>query len=512
MLSDRDALLAAIRANPEEDTPRLMFADWLDEQGDDASLARAEFIRLQCEIARLDADGSDSQPVYEFLRDRDYVTRPTADWTKIDDGIHRRIALAIRARDLLARHAPEWVPNLPKKHKVEWLTVPFSDKQPLGFHRGFPHRVVLSDVPKLGAIAEQLRRAAPAVTLVASDLSSEFVERLADAGLLGWITGLQLRGDVAGGLRAFGHRPEAAGVRSIAVEDGTPFALTAALADPPHWTGLRSLDLSRTTVDALGAEELFRAPHLRTLKRLAVSGRFWTAEAIRALTENGFTELTTLRLTGCGLTDDAAEALAACPALARLRELDLGSNAITGRGVTALLCSPQLANVSYLGLEQNLCNGPHGGGLDGKQLAACEPGGLRMLHCHGCRFVTADVRKLARCPRLRTLWYLDLDQTGIGTPAVRELIRGFGKWCPPIIWLTYNGIDDLGAELLARWKAARALRVLHLRYNAPMTDAAARALLDSPHLTNLDGLGVSGASPDTTDRLRARFKHFDINY
>ena len=30
MLSDRDALLAAIRANPEEDTPRLMFADWLD--------------------------------------------------------------------------------------------------------------------------------------------------------------------------------------------------------------------------------------------------------------------------------------------------------------------------------------------------------------------------------------------------------------------------------------------------------------------------------------------------
>src|SRR5262245_34845244 len=107
MLSDRDALLAAIRANPEDDTPRLMFADWLDEQGDAASVTRAEFIRLQCELARLDDDSSDSHAVYEFLRDRDYVTRPSADWTKIDNGILRRIALTMRARDLLTRHGEE---------------------------------------------------------------------------------------------------------------------------------------------------------------------------------------------------------------------------------------------------------------------------------------------------------------------------------------------------------------------------------------------------------------------
>ena len=67
MLSDRDALLAAIRANPDEDTPRLMFADWLDEHGDDASRTRAEFIRLQCEIARLADDGSDSHAVYSTM-------------------------------------------------------------------------------------------------------------------------------------------------------------------------------------------------------------------------------------------------------------------------------------------------------------------------------------------------------------------------------------------------------------------------------------------------------------
>ena len=108
MLSDRDALLAAIRANPEEDTPRLMFADWLDELGGEANQARAEFIRLQCELAQLADDGSDSQPVYEFLCDRDWITRPSADWTKIDDGIHRRVALTVRAKDLLRRHGAAW--------------------------------------------------------------------------------------------------------------------------------------------------------------------------------------------------------------------------------------------------------------------------------------------------------------------------------------------------------------------------------------------------------------------
>lgn len=125
-----------------------------------------------------------------------------------------------------------------------------------------------------------------------------------------------------------------------------------------------------------------------------------------------------------------------------------------------------------------------------------------MLHAHGCRFNTADVRKLARCPRLRTLWYLDLDDTGIGTPAVRELVQGFGKWCPPIMWLTHNRIDDRGAVVLAKWKAATALRVLHLRYNPAMTDAGVRALLDSRHLGTLDGLGVSTADDELNAALR----------
>jgi uncharacterized protein (TIGR02996 family) len=47
----RDALLAAVAAEPEDDTPRLVMADWLDENGDPF---RAEFIRTQLEVRRLD--------------------------------------------------------------------------------------------------------------------------------------------------------------------------------------------------------------------------------------------------------------------------------------------------------------------------------------------------------------------------------------------------------------------------------------------------------------------------
>ncbi len=44
-MSDGDALLRAILAHPGEDTPRLMYADWLDENG---RAAQAAYIRWNC--------------------------------------------------------------------------------------------------------------------------------------------------------------------------------------------------------------------------------------------------------------------------------------------------------------------------------------------------------------------------------------------------------------------------------------------------------------------------------
>jgi uncharacterized protein (TIGR02996 family) len=490
MLSDRDALLAAIRANPEEDTPRLMFADWLDENGD---ATRAEFIRLQCELAQLADDGSDSQAIYEFLRDRDPDTRVAADWTHIDDGIHRRIALTTRADDLLKRNWDDWAPKFAKKHKVQWSS----------FRRGFPHHVRVDDLRKVKEIADRLRTCAPAMTLVCGNFNEGYVETLAEHGLLGCANGLDVQSEVVSGLQEIARWPEAAAIRELTLRYGTVDQRVGAIADAPEWAGLRSLEMSEAVLGADAATALFRAKHLRTLKRLHIFGSdFWNPEAVIALAASEFPQLTSLRIYRTGRGDDLAEALANNPHLTNLRTLDLAHNSITGAGLTALLTSPHLRNLAFLSVGYNPA-----GGLDGKRLAETEPGALRVLHCHGCQFATIDVRKLTRCPRLRSLWYLDLDDTGIGTPAVQEITRGFGKRCPPILWLTRNRIDDRGAAKLAKWKAASGLRLLYLQYNSGLTETGVRTLLDSPLLANLDGLGASTETEELSARMRARFKH-----
>lgn len=80
-------LLAAIIAHPDEDTPRLMYADWLQENGQPE---RAEFIRIQCD--------------------------PTADEAAED-----------RAAELEERHRGRWLAGLPQFRSARWE-----------FRRGFP--------------------------------------------------------------------------------------------------------------------------------------------------------------------------------------------------------------------------------------------------------------------------------------------------------------------------------------------------------------------------------------
>jgi len=62
-MTEQVGLLAAILDDPAADAPRLIFADWLEEHGQPE---RAEFIRVQCEIARLTA-WQETNPRYREL-------------------------------------------------------------------------------------------------------------------------------------------------------------------------------------------------------------------------------------------------------------------------------------------------------------------------------------------------------------------------------------------------------------------------------------------------------------
>ncbi len=83
-----DALLKAILANPDDDAPRLIYADWLDENGQEE---RAELIRVQ--IALAVADGC---PV----DDSDYCKK-----------FNRWHAMQLRERELLQGPRPDLYEN-----------------------------------------------------------------------------------------------------------------------------------------------------------------------------------------------------------------------------------------------------------------------------------------------------------------------------------------------------------------------------------------------------------------
>jgi uncharacterized protein (TIGR02996 family) len=86
-----EAFLHSILEKPDDDAPRLIYADWLEESGD----PRGEFIRVQCALARPD----------------------------LDEG-HRR-ELQRREQVLLATYEQEWLEPLCSP-RLSWR-----------FHRGF---------------------------------------------------------------------------------------------------------------------------------------------------------------------------------------------------------------------------------------------------------------------------------------------------------------------------------------------------------------------------------------
>ncbi|AMV30081.1 hypothetical protein VT84_37150 [Gemmata sp. SH-PL17] len=66
-MSERAALLTAIRNHLDDDTPRLVYADWLDEHAvDDRDRATAEFIRASC-LGRNHPTGYMPRKAYKWI-------------------------------------------------------------------------------------------------------------------------------------------------------------------------------------------------------------------------------------------------------------------------------------------------------------------------------------------------------------------------------------------------------------------------------------------------------------
>ena len=72
-MNEREALIQSIRENPDDDTPRLIFADWLESTGEWIDAMRATYIRAQCQAAQVGWDHPDkarSQKVFDEIQEQ----------------------------------------------------------------------------------------------------------------------------------------------------------------------------------------------------------------------------------------------------------------------------------------------------------------------------------------------------------------------------------------------------------------------------------------------------------
>jgi uncharacterized protein (TIGR02996 family) len=316
-----ESFLQDILANPEDDAPRLVYADWLEETGAlESQRARAELIRVQCELERLPA------------------------------GDQRRMERERLTRRLLKDHAREWTAPLRKARLG-------SDWQ---FRRGFVEGLRLS-ARTFVTVAGRLFELAPVRSVCFPDASNE-VDDLAACPYLARLKAVDLGSMCACGFcpihlelqRLFRSRHVKNLTSLVLSDDRVGPELVGHLADSRPLAGLTTLDLSANRLGTAGVRVLAGKTRLVSLKSLALGGNDIGPQGARALAESALLAgLTSLGLADNRLGNAGARSLANSRQAAGLVDLDLRSNGIGDAGALALANSPHLGEAVRLELSDN---------------------------------------------------------------------------------------------------------------------------------------------------------------
>ena len=437
------ALLAAIVADPDDDTPRLVYADWLDEND---RPDEAAFLRVQCAAAAAAADFDHPDYPDLILRDFDLVT-----W-------------------LSARH-PDPPLRLPKSLQLLagqnwWRTA----------HRGFPRFLAFNENGRsptkaartIGPALERAFDTLPGRAVVLRYLSVEQLAAVLRLPVFERVTTLKLE------LR-------------LGEEEADEAARVVASA--PLLRNLRSLALWFAVGEA-GCEALGASPHLGRLDDFALTAAGLTPAAVRALVGGGwFTNLRAIELDG-DPPDGFLDALAALPPFPRLDTLGLRRSIIPAASWLALARSAAVPKLASLDVT--------GGDMSGGRMAALARAkgfALRFLYLSRCGIGNEGAEVLAHSPQAGSLGMLHLTANGIG-PAGAVAIGGSPRFTQlRHLVLAQNVVGVGGLRALGDNPALRGLRLLDL--GAPhsangMTTAHAREFLDAFAPTDLRHLDLSG--------------------
>jgi uncharacterized protein (TIGR02996 family) len=306
------AFLAAICEDPADDTPRLVYADWLEEHGD---TARAEYIRLQIQRAR----GAEDDP--------------------------RRPAWWRRETELIRKHGTKWMRDIPPEVRRYCV-----------FRRGFIGRIQCTPRQLLKA-SKRLERTVPLEDLRLTYVRSDLREVLA-LPCLARLTALDLSSNGLGpdAARVLAACRPLAGLRWLNLahnrigRDGA-----RALAHTSHEPPLDTLILQSNYIGDSGVKTLAGAGRLLgRLITLNLRYNFLGPAGARALARcSHLAGLTALYLSGNPLGDLGVAALARSPIPARLQELDLSRTQVGDVGARALAVTANLQHLKSLNLSGN---------------------------------------------------------------------------------------------------------------------------------------------------------------
>ncbi len=529
-----DAFLQATLDAPDDDTPRLVFADWLDDHGD---AARAEFIRVQCALARLPED---------------------------DD---RRWEWEAREQQLARERGKGWAGPLRRLLK-RWA-----------FRRGFVESVALRAADFLRH-SDAIFRLAPVRHVRLFDAAGR-LEALAESPALGRLSGLDLRHQAVtlAELESLLRSPRLRRLTHLNLR-GTPLCNNAGLrrvADCPNLAGLESLDLSdhrvegqpsrqqrrrdpgdwvrdpaplqvqyearrSQAIDETGVRALAESPYLRSLRELALTGHHYRfqREALSALAGSEFLG----RLTGLDLGFDhirehafhhsggatGLRALLHSPHVARLRTVRLAGALLAEDSVAALASSPLAGGLTILDLSSNYLGTGDGYraryyGDSLKMLAGASFPRLATLNLARCEMGNNSLVLLAQSTGFPALRRLHLDRNRFGRRGAQALARG--PLLSPVRVLTAQGpgnperhprtrVGDGGARALAESPGAARLVYLDLGCQAA-ADVGVKALAVSPHLAGLrtlllwhNRIGPKGAAALRASESLARLTRLDL--
>jgi uncharacterized protein (TIGR02996 family) len=455
-----ETFLSAVLANPDDDGPRLVYADWLDEQG---QCERAEFIRTQIDLAR----------------------RPEDD--------PRRPDLEARERQLLVRHSKNWARPV-RKLANGWE-----------YRRGFVEhvRVAAAEFP---ALAEELFRAAPVRSVRLSTVGwprahpaprwEDVRAALAASPYPARLTGLDF-GEYwisAVDLRAWLRSPYWPRLRSLTVRGWFGLEGAQLLADSESLSRLTELDLSNSPLDAASVRALAGSPYLQQLTSLR-----WCRCPPATQTELLGSPLLA-RLRHLDLSDCQPAAVAPQPrtTFAALRRAFMAG--FRGRAApTGQPAPPSLSGLTVLRLARSLRDAASFAWFT-RLVESRELAGLTTLDLGGNPRGPIMLELLLHAgpwPRLTTL---HLDRAELGDTGARFLAQWDSFPALTSLYLRNNGIGSHGVAALASSQHLGRLRTLDLHGN-PIGGAGLRALLASGLLTRLYVVDLSNTGLTDEDVL-----------